>query len=140
MTTETTELGVILTDGCKYFPADDTCCIFGCYRCDEDPSKGSPWARVEYKKNSGPGHEPEPLTEEEIEQKLESGEINLEEVRELADQQLAEQNPETERGVANDNSDIVLGRVAPRPEQGEVTERQRGFAADLFIPRIHLKQ
>jgi hypothetical protein len=110
-------------------------------RIDWNQSIGSPWGHREYKHNNSEPHVPETLTEEELEQKLESGEITMEQLKELADQQLAAQNAEEieHAVVANTDRSFQLSRV-PTPEPNAPISRDRGFAADLFVPSIHLKQ
>lgn len=105
-------------------------------RIDWNPAKGSPWARVEYKRNSEPGPAaPEPLTEDEIDQQLDSGLLSREELEQAANDQLAAQNNGEVEHVVPERS-VVVGRVV-RPEPTVPTSRDRGFAADLFVARLN---
>jgi hypothetical protein len=107
-------------------------------RIDWDPKKGSPWARVEYKNNSEPGHAPEPLTEEEVDAALDSGELSLEELEVMANEQLAAQSQGVQANTEPDRN-FALTRVPTHEPNAPVT-RERGFAAGLFVPSINIKQ
>lgn len=110
-------------------------------RIDWNQGIGSPWGHREYKQHNSEPHVPESLTEEEIERQLDAGKITMEQLKDLADQQLAEQNQNSEEiehsVVANSDRSVTLSRVPSQPEPDAPTERVRGFAADLFLPRIN---
>src|SRR5260370_40471636 len=69
-------------------------------------------------------------------------EMSMEQLEQLSNEQLASQNnaEEVDRAVvASTDRSFALSRV-PRPEPDAPISRDRGFAADLFVPKIHLRQ